>query len=51
MPVYRIEVRARQQVDDPTGPGVLAAIRQLGIQGVTEVRAVRVYAPGRRWMY
>jgi phosphoribosylformylglycinamidine synthase subunit PurSL len=43
MPVYRIEVRAKRAGDDPTGPGVLAEIRQLGIGEVAEVRAARVF--------
>jgi phosphoribosylformylglycinamidine synthase len=43
MPVIRIEVKAKQVGDDPTGPGVLSAIRQLGVAGVTEVKAARVF--------
>jgi phosphoribosylformylglycinamidine synthase subunit PurSL len=43
MPVFRIEVRAKQAGDDPTGPGVLSEIRQLGIGEVAEVRAARVF--------
>jgi phosphoribosylformylglycinamidine synthase len=47
MPVYRIEVRATHSSDDPTGPGVLSEIRQLGIPGgggeIAEVRASRVF--------
>ena len=43
MPVFRMEVRAKQAGDDPTGPGVLAEIRQLGIGEVTEVRAARCF--------
>ncbi len=43
MPVIRIEVRAMQAGDDPTGAGVLSEIRQLGIAEVAEVRAARVF--------
>ena len=45
MAVYRIEVRATHPADDPTGPGVLGEIRQIGISGseVTDVRASRLF--------
>ncbi len=45
MPVFRIEVSANHPADDPTGPGTLADIRQLGISGadVTDVRASRLF--------
>ena len=43
MPVFRVEVRAIQAGDDPTGPGVLSEIRLLGIGEVAEVRAARVF--------
>src|ERR1043166_1396573 len=43
MPVYRIEVRAVHAADDPSGAGVLSEIRQVGVNGVADVRSSRIF--------
>lgn len=43
MAVYRVEVRAVQAGDDPSGAGVLSEIRELGFGEVADVRTSRVF--------
>jgi len=41
--IHRVEVRVREQFQDPRAEGVLAQIRELGIESVTAVRAARLF--------
>ena len=41
--VHRLEVRVRQQFNDPHAQGVLAQIRELGITSVSAVRSARLF--------
>ena len=41
--IHRIEVRPKEGFGDPRAEGVLAQIKELGIDGVAAVRSARLY--------
>ncbi|MCD4699183.1 MAG: phosphoribosylformylglycinamidine synthase subunit PurS, partial [Phycisphaerae bacterium] len=41
--IYRVEVRLRKDFADPHAEGVLAQIRELGVETVSDVRSARLF--------